>query len=1023
MEARIWRVYAALGSLAIAGYFALPLQGAWLDAWYDAIGACSVAAIVVGALRHRSRALSAWFLVALGQALFVAGDVYLTVGQLIWGSVPFPSPADALYFSSYSVFALGIMRLVRVRTPGRDRAALIDAAIVTTGLGAVSWVALIEPYTRDATLPMLSKLVSLSNPLGDLLVFAVASRLLLGSRGPSRVFLLVAAAVFLQLVGDTVYGMQSLNGTYVDGEWVDATWLGAYLVWGMAALHPGMRQLSDPVPLTPPRLSIRRLVLLAGATLLAPAMTALSSVRTNDLTLAITAGASALLFLLVIARLVIVVGSYRDAQERERLLREAAVGLVSARERNEMYALAVETAHALAIGTRRGRVTFGSGTLDRVVIVAGKGDGVDELIGSSFEVRSLVELGLHKSGPTDIDAFPDELGKLVAFPLLVHGEPRGVIMVRASHDITQPVRDALQALGAQVGLAIEGASLNEELLERQSEERFRSLVQSSSDVIAILEPELTIRYHTPSAESVLGYTGSELVGRNIEELIVDDDLMGFRASVERLLHEPRVAVRHELRLRHLDGTVSTFAAVLNNLLDDPKVRGIVLTAHDVTERNALERQLTHQAFHDSLTGLPNRALVLDRIQHALNRARSNGSNVAVLFIDLDDFKTVNDSLGHAAGDELLIAVGERLQAAIRTSDTTARLGGDEFAILLEDVGDTNEAVEAAQHVLDAIGVPLPLQGQAVIVRASIGIALADHGETVGELVRNADAAMYTAKASGKGRHIVFEQRMHTAALERLELQAQLRRALTEKSFVLHYQPLIDLATGAVIGFEALLRWQHPERGLMMPDAFIPVLEETGLIVPVGVLVIEQACATAARWRRLQPGLGISVNLSARQLLDPDLVPHVRRTLERTGLAADALVLEITESVLMTDTEAAIHQLTALKDVGVRLAIDDFGTGYSSLNYLRRFPVDILKIAKAFVDEIGVSAEATRLAEAIIGLGKTLSLTTVAEGIERPEQRDRLRELECDLGQGFLFSRAVGEAEAEELLAVPRVRAA
>jgi diguanylate cyclase (GGDEF)-like protein len=397
--------------------------------------------------------------------------------------------------------------------------------------------------------------------------------------------------------------------------------------------------------------------------------------------------------------------------------------------------------------------------------------------------------------------------------------------------------------------------------------------------------------------------------------------------------------------------------------------------------------------------------------------------VAVLFIDLDDFKTVNDSLGHGAGDELLVAVGECLHAATRASDTTARLGGDEFAILLEDVCSEEEATNAAERVLDAIARPLPLQGQAMIVQASIGIALAGRGESVGELVRNADAAMYTAKSAGKSSYAVFEQRMHTAALRRLEDQAELQQAVDGRSFVLHYQPLIELATGAVSGFEALLRWVHPERGMVLPDEFIPILEDTGLIVPIGALVLEAACTTAALWQLVQPDLAINVNLSGRQLLDPGVLDLVGGTLQRTGLRPDSLVLEITESVLMTDTEVAIGRLHALKRLGVRLAIDDFGTGYSSLNYLRRFPVDILKIAKPFVDEIGVNGEATRLAEAIIRLGKTLRLTTVAEGIELSEQRDRLRELHCDVGQGFLFSRPLPAGEAAALLEVPEARAA
>ncbi len=893
---------------------------------------------------------------------------------------------------------------------------------MTTGVSAVAWVFVMQPYANSTTDSLTTKLISMSNPVGSLLVLAVASRLVLGTRAQTRVFFAVGLGLVLALVGDGVYAAELLNNSYVDGSWVDGTWLSAYVLWAVVALHPSMSRISERTTSLPTRLSLRRLTLLMASTLLAPAMTLLDSVRTNDLQIGVMAGTSAALSVLVIARLLGVVVSYRDAQLRERLLRHAAAKLVTARERPEMYEVAVETAYALAIGTRAGRVAFAIGDLETVSIVAAKGEDAELLIGSTYDVSALVAIGLHER-PSELEAFPDELGGLVAFPLLIHGEPRGVITVRAPHVLPKAVRDAIEALGAQVGLALESSALTEALLERQAEERFRSLVQSSTDVIAILEPERRIRYHTPSAEHVLGYGTGDLIGRTIDDLLEEDEVEGFRLACERLAADPAHPVVREIRLIHRNGTVRTFAAVLNNLLDDPNVRGIVLTAHDVTERNALERQLSHQAFHDSLTGLPNRVLFLDRVQHALDRTHRSATTVAVLFIDLDDFKTVNDSLGHAAGDELLVAVGERLHAATRGSDTTARLGGDEFAVLLEDIRSPQQATDAARRVLNAIARPLPLQREQMSVQASIGIALAAHGQTVGELVRNADAAMYDAKSSGKSRFAVFEQRMHTAALRRLEFQAELQRAVDGRSFALHYQPLIELGTGAVGGFEALLRWVHPERGLVLPDEFIPILEDTGLIVPIGALVLETACTDAAAWHRIRPDLQINVNLSGRQLLDGGVLDLVAQTLERTGLPAESLVLEITESVLMTDTEVAIRRLKALKRLGVRLAIDDFGTGYSSLNYLRRFPVDILKIAKPFVDEIGVNAEATQLAEAIIRLGKTLNLTIVAEGIELPEQRDRLRELQCDIGQGFLFARPMPAEEAAWLLELPEARAA
>src|SRR4051794_8319049 len=422
----------------------------------------------------------------------------------------------------------------------------------------------------------------------------------------------------------------------------------------------------------------------------------------------------------------------------------------------------------------------------------------------------------------------------------------------------------------------------------------------------------------------------------------------------------------------------------------------------------------HQAFHDSLTGLPNRALFLDRLELAHARARRSGSPIAVLFMDLDAFKTVNDSLGHAAGDELLVLVAGRLRRSLRPSDTAARFGGDEFAILLEDLDTSNAAEVVAQRVLDSLREPFAIQGQEVLVGASIGIASSGHPGS-DDLLRNADLAMYRAKGLGKARYQLFEPGMHVAVLERLELEVDLQRALDRGEMVVHYQPIIELGSNRITALEALVRWHHPVRGMIQPNEFIPLAEETGQIHRLGQWVLERAISDACAWNRELMPVAIGVNLSARQLQEPMLVPQIAAALADGGLDPDRLVLEITETVLMHDLEETVVKLKELKRLGLRLSVDDFGTGYSSLQYLRRFPLDSLKIAKSFVDGLGGPSQDAAVARAIIELGTSFQLRVVAEGIERREQHAHLLELGCTHGQGFLYSRPVPADQIERLL--------
>jgi diguanylate cyclase (GGDEF)-like protein len=420
------------------------------------------------------------------------------------------------------------------------------------------------------------------------------------------------------------------------------------------------------------------------------------------------------------------------------------------------------------------------------------------------------------------------------------------------------------------------------------------------------------------------------------------------------------------------------------------------------------------AFNDPLTGLPNRALLLDRMELTLGRGEREGKVVTVLFLDLDGFKLVNDSLGHLAGDRLLIDVARRLDGCVRRGDTVARLGGDEFAILLGEIGEQDRAAGVAERVIDAFGEPFDLLGREVFVSASIGIA--SGLDEPDDLLRNADVAMYRAKRAQPGTYATFERSMHEAVVQRLELEADLRRVIDRDELVLHYQPIVDLAQGRVTGVEALLRWDHPQRGLVAPLQFVPMAEETGLIVALGRWVLDEACRQAAAWRA-ELGAGapwVSVNISGRQLVDSGLARDVRAALAAADLPPEALAVEITETVLVQDVKLAVERLEELRGLGVLVAIDDFGTGYSSLRYLRRFPADLLKVAKPFVDGLDDPKDAA-LVQTILALGRSLGLVAIAEGIETADQHRRLAALGCPLGQGYLFARPVPPDALDALL--------
>jgi diguanylate cyclase (GGDEF)-like protein/PAS domain S-box-containing protein len=608
-------------------------------------------------------------------------------------------------------------------------------------------------------------------------------------------------------------------------------------------------------------------------------------------------------------------------------------------------------------------------------------------------------------GVLHVEESVQELNQEIAAATLESALPALVILLVAA---------PFAALVAQ--RVLRRTQLNEQ--ERAWRGRFQSVVQSASDVILIVDGDGLVKYASPATERVLGRDPADVHNSVALDLFHTNDLPALQAALFEAEASPGTVVRSECRVRHNDGHWVSAETHSTNLLEDPAVRGIVYTIRDLSERRALEANLRHQAFHDSLTGLANGVLFNDRLGHALARARRSDNGLAVLALGLDDFKLINDRHGHQAGDAVLAQVGQRILAGIREGDTAARLGGDEFAVLLDDVAP--EAVdELCRRIVAVFEQPFRLEDGSVKITASLGVAEGDHlFAGMADLLTCADIAMYASKEAGKGRITVFEPGMRRAANERVEAVTQLRLAIEEGQLYVRYQPIVALPSGGIQSMEALVRWRHPVRGEVMPSEFIPLAEKTGLILPLGEFVLREACRQTRLWQTEDLGmeaLAVSVNLSTAQLQDAGLIDAVRSALMDSGLPPASLTLEITESVLALDADETTSRLQDLKDIGVHLAVDDFGTGYSSLSYLRRFPVDFVKIDKSFVDGIGATGPGLALAKSIVRLAHNLQLKTIAEGVEHPQQLTRLTAMGCDGAQGYLFARPLDVKDATDYL--------
>ncbi|MEV4703853.1 bifunctional diguanylate cyclase/phosphodiesterase [Actinoplanes sp. NPDC049316] len=994
---RAMMAHIAVSFCLVGVYMVLP--GPIVAAW-ALIVLSSLTAFVVGVTLNAPRRRGPWLLLGGGYAAFVAGTVValLTPGQ-------FPSPADLVFLGvSSPLLVAGLVGLTRSGARLPDRAGMLDAVILTVGVGFLAWTFLINPFLQDPTLSPLEKAVSIAYPLSDLLILAILARLgVSATRNTSLVFLLISGAALL--TADTLYGLSRLGGFWQLGSPSDVGWLLFCIAGGAAALHPSMIRATEPQVLSSTEISLRRGVLIV-ASLLAPAALLVQALRGPVTDGILIAAASAALILLSLARMSAVATGLRQTLARERELRLACEALLvstEVEEANDVVRRAV--GHMLPPGTQH-RVVLA--VHDDPVVTPDGPVAAGGSLGGALELRYVVTL------PPEV-AEPLATYELALYCRLAVGRTWiGDLYVGADELALIDLQEALPVLAGQAATMIDRIRLNREISRRDSQAYFRTLVLNATEVIAILGDDNRITYVSPAAEPVIGT--ADLVGTGVLDLIDPEQRDDVRRELDAARTGPSVEALNLWRVRRTDGRLIYTEAAIGDMRSEPGVQGLVITLRDVTERRRLEQELIARAYVDPLTGLGNRLQFQDDVAAAA-AGRESGT-CGVMICNVDGFRTVNDTMGHEVGDELLIVVAKRLSAALAGRGSVARLGADEFGIVIRDAPDVAYLEKLADQVVGVSAEWFHVGGSLVAAYLRAGVSTTADAGTAKELLGQADVALDTVTAGDGPRWRRYEASLHEEVLDRMQLRKDLDRAFAEDAFRLAYQPIVELGSTRTVGFEALLRWQHPERGMVSPAVFIPLAEESGLIVELGAWVLRTAVATAAAWRREHPRDTpyVSVNVSVRQFRSPDFVDQVFAELARSGLPAHLLTLEITESLLLGEHERIHSDIARLRQAGIKISIDDFGTGYSSLSYLHRVPVDTLKLDKSFVDTITGSQQQLDLVRGIIQLAGTLNLDVVAEGIETEEEHRLLAEAGCRLGQGFLFARPLTEEDAYRRIA-------
>jgi len=983
---RLVSLYLFAAIPALPAHFLLPQPWSALALLW--LSVLAVAAVGVGVHFHRPRDKRPWLLLGTGVGLFL-------VGQLAWhlervsGALPpiMPSLSDVFSIAAYPVLASAAVLFIRAHQPRYRLTAAIDALVVGVAGVLILWLVVIENFIHDSSLGLAERAVLVAYPVGDAMLLSAAVYLLLSGRKGRGAFHLLFGAFTALLAADVIRAVSTANAATTAGA--DLLSLISFLLLGLTALVPTMYNLTEPSdePSAPER--GRRLVLLGAAILILPTF-ALAQYQAGRVNLPLILVATVLLVVAILARMNELVAVHQRTQLR-------------------FASLLANASDAFAIVRADGTFSYASPASERVL---GRAP-------AAIQDRPALRL-VH---PRDRHVLRDALASAASGPgaqAEVEVETRRGDGAWRWLSITLTNRTDDPMVN---GIVLNYRDVTEGRESQRRAELQARLLDEVQHAVAVTDSRSRVIYWNRAAEQMFGWRATEVMGTPLRDL-------NLTANETERTSEITAALKSggrwsgEFELRRRDGSRLT-ALVGNTALLAPggRIKGLIAVAADISERKQLEQRLQKQAFSDALTGLANRPLFLDRISHLLRRQpRSRSAQFAVLFLDIDDFKTVNDTMGHSAGDELLIGVARRLVGALRPGDTAARLGGDEFAVLLEDAGQ-EEAVRVARRLLADLTQPLFIAGKEVIASTSIGIVVPsqDIVTSAEDLLRNADLAMYGAKMTTRGSYAVYEPGMHTAAVRRIELRADLETALDEGALRLEYQPILRLSDGAAMGAEALVCWPHPERGdVPMPET-MALAEGAGLIPRLGQWVLDQACWQAKSWR---DSMGISrgnalpfvsVNASVRELLDGNYPDRIASTLSRSGLPPAALVIEVSESALMQDPDSTVTALVRLKALGVRLTIDGFGTGYSSLSHLARFPLDTAKIDRSFVAATLLNHDWT-VARSIMNLARSMKLEVVAEGIEQIDEASAMIALGADYGQGaHLAPAATGDGIQKVLM--------
>jgi diguanylate cyclase (GGDEF)-like protein len=1063
---RLLAGYAVLMGLLVAAHYAFAGLREEMTAL---IGVGGAAAMLVGVAVNRPQRRAPWLLLAAANLAAALGGLALhAASTATQPAAPFPAFADGVYLVAYPLYAGGLVAFIRSRSAGRDRRSVVDALILLVGFALLAWIFLVAPDPAVQSLTWLQRCAAVAYPVGNLLIGLTLVRLL--APGPSRgtSTALLTFGTFAVLASDVAYDVVEYSGKYRYGALLDLGWLACFIAWGAAALHPSMIALTQPGRRRAPVASPAAMALLVLGSLVPPIVLFVRAYSQRDEVEGVIAVASGVLYLLMLSRLWDVAATNRRSLVRERTLRVASAALATAGSVAEVAAAVRDAAAALLPGVpaeRAAVLAVRDGEYLREVDPTGTQSAhppdpvsiwLKLIEGRTPKFVPVAEIRAARFGvaagapPPDAPVQVGFEGALLC-PLTLKDRPVGdpfigLLEFFGDRRLLRELAAVLEILAGQAALAVERLELSAEVIRQRGETLFRTLVQDTSDVILIIGDDRRVRYATPSAAALFGTVTVE--GKPLADLVAPS----ARDDVDRVLDltlspgagpvsasavpasavpasavPASVSPGYLLQVERLDGRAAVLEVRWSDLRHDETVGGLVLTLRDVSEQHQLQEELKHRAFHDALTGLPNRAFFAKEASAAISAAREAGRTAGVLFVDLDDFKVVNDTMGHSVGDELLVAAAARLAASVRKADTAARLGGDEFALLISDAADPDAVDAFAERIVAAFTESFTLKGAEVLAAATVGVATSEDSRDVDQLLRHADLALYAAKAAGKRRWRHYQPVLTSGMERRRELQTALEEALQAQEFALVYQPIVSLGSGEIAGFESLLRWPHPRWGMMLPGQFIALAEETGLIVPLGAWVLRQALSDMVRWRRGLARRGVdepedgsswphvSVNVSARQFRDPGFVDSVREALHASALPPAALLIELTESLLLGGSERIRADMHELKEIGARLAIDDFGTGYSSLSYLLELPIDVLKIDKSFVTGIASSWRRHALVEGIIRLARTLEVEVIAEGIESETERELLAGMGCQFGQGYLLSVPVDADAAAAML--------